>query len=336
MNSFAQSVLGCVSRRRRIGAIAAAGGALALILSGAALADQSGDVKRLAGVNSAICKPALKSGADMQKWFATRQADVNAILAAAGWNGNSDDLYKAVQAGQFKEVSVPVGTQFKWMGMREKKQIVAKPNRRWAGKKPFAAYEVDVVSKGAKHKFLVPKPCCNLALVSSEAPPPPPPPPAPAAPAPTPAPAAAPAPAKAGPALFLAPFIGVIERNFPDPLLLGLGAGVLYPLNPGWDLLLQIGAGNDDEHSHTATFAEIGALKKIGNGFLGGGIGVWDIASDDLRDGTIWLEGGLNVAKWTSASMQWFVNGRVFWDELDNISDNFTLSTGLRVLFGGK
>lgn len=321
--------------KRRSGAIIVFSALLALAASSAALADQSGDVKRLGGVNSAICKPALKSGADMQKWFATQKADADAILAAAGWNGDAADLYKAVQAGQYREVSVPVGTKFRWMGMREKKKIVAKPDRRWAGKNPFAAYEVDVVSKGAKHKFIVPKPCCNLALVSSEALPPPPA-PVPAAAAPVAAPVAAPAPARLGPQFFLAPFIGIIERNFPDPLLVGAGAGMLYPLNPDWDLLLQFGAGYDEEHSHTATFADIGALKKIGNGYFGGGIGVWDIASDDLRDGTIWLEGGLNVGKWASASMQWFVNGRVFWDELDNIDDNYALSTGLRVLFGGR
>lgn len=329
------NVIPNTKNKLRSGALVALSALLALAANGAAFADSSGDIKRLGGVNSAICKPALKSGADMQKWFAANKADVDAILGAAGWNGNAEDLNKAVQAGQFKEVSVPVGAKFKWMAMREKKKIDAKPDTRWAGKNPFAAYEVDVVSKGAKHKFLVPKPCCNLALVSSEALPPPPPPPPPAA-APVAAPVAAPAPAKIGPQFFVAPFIGVIERNFPDPLLAGAGVGVLYPLNPGWDLLVQFGAGYDEEHSHTATFADIGALKKIGNGYFGGGVGVWDIASDDLRDGTIWLEGGLNVAKWTSASMQWFVNGRVFWDELDNIDDNYALSTGLRILFGGK
>jgi hypothetical protein len=322
--------------RHRTGAAIALSALLALATSAPVLADSSGDVKRLGGVNSAICRPALRSGADMQKFFATRRADVDAILAAAGWNGNPEDLYKAVQAGQYKEVSVPVGAKFKWMGMREKKKIVAKPDRRWAGKNPFAAYEVEVVSKGAKHKFVVPKPCCNLALVSSEALPPPPPPPAPVA-VPPPAPVAAPAPAKAAWLPFVAPFIGVIERNFPDPLLVGAGAGVLHPLNPDWDMLVQLGVGYDDEHSHTSLFAEIGALRKVGNGYFGGGVGAWDITDSDLFDGTIWLEAGLNTPwKVSGTPVQWFVNGRVFWEELDNIDDNFTLSTGLRIFFGGR
>lgn len=146
---------------------------LSVFLSTNAVA-QSGDylggykqIKRLGGTSQSICRPAIRTADELQSFALNQRQDVVDILQNAEWTGNPDDVFAAIEAGDFAEKSYPVGTKLEWMGMREKGNPIASPKREWAGKQDFEGFELNLVSNCQQHQLVIPKACCNVSLIQS-------------------------------------------------------------------------------------------------------------------------------------------------------------------------
>lgn len=186
----------------------------------------------------------------------------------------------------------------------------------------------------------------------------PPPAPTPVVEAPKPAPAPTPAPPKAQPepkpmakARALIPFmagaIGAQSRTrdlcycIKDQTegLVGGRGGLMYPITDRLSAFGQIGAFANTEDSKWSTLhADVGLEMKVGeSGFIGGGVGVWDLNNSLYRDPTAFIHGGVDTPwKFGDGTVQWFIEGRKWLDENfeDTEYDNdYSGLTGLRVMF---
>jgi hypothetical protein len=123
------------------------------------------DIKVL-GTSNAVSRPGPKNGDELKRVFERNRADYEKVLREAGWPGNSEDLFRAVQNNQFSEAQYPVGHTFEWMAVRRRGIAVPSGPVRWAGTAPFEAFEIRVESNDRAYRFLIPKACGNLALVS--------------------------------------------------------------------------------------------------------------------------------------------------------------------------
>ena len=57
--------------------------------------------------------------ADLQRLFVQYEDDLRKVLELAGWNGDPDQLFAAVRAGEATEVSLSPGTEFEWLAFRK-------------------------------------------------------------------------------------------------------------------------------------------------------------------------------------------------------------------------
>jgi hypothetical protein len=130
-----------------------------------ASAQQYTDITRL-GTSAAISKPGPQNGDELKRVFQRNRADYEKVLRDAGWPGNPEDLFRAVESGSFSEAQYPVGHTFEWMAVRRRGIATVSRPIRWAGRDPFQAFEIRFESNGQVHRFLIPKACGNLALVA--------------------------------------------------------------------------------------------------------------------------------------------------------------------------
>ncbi len=145
---------------------------------------------------------------------------------------------------------------------------------------------------------------------------------------------------------FLAPFIGRESRTRDlcncikdvDSNLAGALGGVMIPHSEKFSWLIQGGgAANLEESEWSTLFADVGAETRVGErGFFGGGLGIWDINDESGRDGTYFLQGGIDTP-WTvgNANVQWFLQGRGFFDndEVEDIGSDYVGLTGFRFIW---
>ena len=124
------------------------------------------DIKVL-GTSSAISRPGPRDGDQLKRVFQRNRADYEKVLRESNWPGNPEDLFRAVENNQFSEAQYPVGHTFEWMAVRKRGIAVPSVPVRWAGTAPFEAFEIRVDSNDRAYRFLIPKACGNLALVSS-------------------------------------------------------------------------------------------------------------------------------------------------------------------------
>lgn len=136
-----------------------------------ASAQEYTDIKRL-GTNQALCEP-ISTRAEMQAYFRDNRATILQVLRDADWEGNPEDLFAAVENGEFTETQVPVGTEIIWMGRQINGVPSASRNVRWAGDAPIDAFELEITSNGMVYDMIVPKVCCNLSLLEVREPLPP-------------------------------------------------------------------------------------------------------------------------------------------------------------------
>ncbi len=371
-------------------------GFAALAVSAQSLAATEYKKVRRLGTSQSICKPPIQTAEDLQAFFRNQPEDVREILAAAGWEGNAQDLFAAIEAGEFTDSSFGAGTRMEWMGIRNPGGIVAQP-REWAGAEPFPAFEMNVTSNCKTHRLIIPKACCNLSLLSD-------------APVEVAAPrlgiiqgegdqvtinvaaaegtnatlelthpdgtveqlpldangswtgAVAPgewqvtakadndcggaaaigaismaapmvvAPVATG--FFLAPFIGRQVRNI-DPPLVGVDLGYLKPIGERTDWFAQAGASYNTDSEVTSVYVDTGIDQHIGEtGFIGAGVGIWDINNSESKDETIFIHGGADLPYEIGGhDTQWFVEGRVFENHTDDISNHNILKAGIRILY---
>ena len=113
--------------------------------------------------------------------------------------------------------------------------------------------------------------------------------------------------------------------------LAGGTLGVAYPFADGGAQVFGQGgvAINLRDSEHTSVFADVGIDKLFEGGFIGAGVGIWDITDSDTVDGTIFIHGGWNVNEKT----QFFLDGRLFMSMLDMIDNNYAFMGGIRYFF---
>ena len=368
------------------------------------------------GTPSALCRPGIETGGELQSFFANNRELVEQVLADANWQGDPVDIFAAVAAGEFTEGRYEKGTKLDWISQKDAGKGVHLPYRVWAGEESFEAFELNIVSQCQIYRMLVPKACCNLSLVVSSK-------------VATPEPVitvesenqnvkicsdtgseafitradgssavyplddagcwagtmdpgsisvsvsnsddcgsatssaahlvtAAAIPAAAAvvaepiaEAPGLIPFIGIFagsenrmryEPNWNNYYedqadVLGVKAGIIKPLSESVSLFSQIGYLDRDGvnsnyvYSDDTFFWDVGADRNIGaTGFIGGGIGYWNIADSDFDDVSLFVHGGSAIA---GSNTQWFLEGRVFGDELSNIDTDNMVTGGVRYLF---
>jgi len=120
--------------------------------------------------------------------------------------------------------------------------------------------------------------------------------------------------------------------------LVGVRGGVLYPLDDRLSLFGQVGAALNTKDSAWHTIhTDVGLEYRIGNtGFVGGGVGIWDLNNSFYRDATIFVHGGLNTPwKFGDGSVQWFIEARKWLDEPfdeEKYHDDYSGLTGFRLI----
>jgi hypothetical protein len=119
--------------------------------------------------------------------------------------------------------------------------------------------------------------------------------------------------------------------------MLGLKGGIEIPLAPKWVLAPAAGVAiNFDESDRTAVFAEAEFNYKMANdGFIGAGLGVWDLFDGDDITPHLLLHFGVPVAKYADdkAKLLFVGEGRLFFDNFDDIDNNYQFWGGLRYVF---
>ncbi len=120
---------------------------------------------------------------------------------------------------------------------------------------------------------------------------------------------------------FFAPFIGRQVRSI-DPPLVGIQGGLITPINDKTSWLVQAGGSYNLDVEELSVYVDLGVERKIGeHGFIGGGLGLWDINnSDDLpnsnspkQDISYFIHAGADTAwKINDRTVQWFGEARIF------------------------
>jgi hypothetical protein len=153
--------------------IVALAGAMDLLAASTAEAqDNYKTLTRLGGGNR--FDPPLKDAAAVQKWAAKKRtqtaiADVLGKAGLSSLNATVIDILTKASPDQLKETEIQPGTTMTWMAFRRgggKPDIVR--NVKWGGKKPFPGFTFVIDDLNQTYTFVVPKPCSNLALLSSE------------------------------------------------------------------------------------------------------------------------------------------------------------------------
>lgn len=119
------------------------------------------------GTSQAMCKPGVSSAEELQSYFINNRQLVEQVLQDAGWEGNPEDLFNAIAAGDFTAGSYAKGSKFDWTGLNKDGRGQVLRNRIWAGEQPFDGFEVNVTSQCKIHKMVIPNACCNLSLMAT-------------------------------------------------------------------------------------------------------------------------------------------------------------------------
>ena len=365
------------------------------------------------GTSQAMCKPGISTGAELQAYFLNNRELVEQVLQDAEWEGDPEDLFGAIAAGDFTTGSYAKGSKFHWTGLKKDGRGQVLRNRIWAGEQPFDGFEVNVTSQCKIHKLVIPNACCNLSLMATAEV---------TTPAPnitidaenqdvkicsdagteavitradgsnetvpldsngcwsgtqepgtilvevtntdecgsatssashlvTAAPVAAAVEEVAEAAPGLIPFIGAFygtesrmryepewDKFYEDDAdVWGIKGGLMKPLSEKLNLFGQIGYLDRDGvntnyvYSDDTWFADIGLDRILGtSGFIGGGLGYWNIGDSDYDDISLFVHGGTGLG---GSNAQWYIEGRVFGDELDNIDTDNMVTGGIRYLF---
>jgi hypothetical protein len=116
----------------------------------------------------------LKNAATVQKWVVKKRSQkaITEIMDKAGLAPLTPtviDILTKADPAQLKETEFQPGDTMVWMAFRRggnKPDIVR--NVKWGGKKPFAGFMFIIDDMVQTYTFILPKPCANLSLVSSE------------------------------------------------------------------------------------------------------------------------------------------------------------------------
>ncbi len=125
-----------------------------------------------------------------------------------------------------------------------------------------------------------------------------------------------------------------LPADHPDgrcAALFGGTLGLAYPFaNGGAQVFGQGGVAiNVRDTENTSVFADVGIDKLFARGFIGTGVGIWDITHSDTVDGSLFVHGGLNL----NEKAQFYIEGRLFTSMFDMIGNNYLFVGGIRYFF---
>ena len=128
------------------------------------------------------------------------------------------------------------------------------------------------------------------------------------------------------------------QKDYQDEVgVVGVKVGVIKPINPSLSFFTQLGfldrgeINNRLADADDTIFIDVGMDKNLGaTGFIGGGVGLWNIGDDEFDDVSAFVHGGSSFG---ASNAQWYIEGRVFADDIDDIEDNNLISGGIRYLF---
>src|SRR6185503_15387237 len=118
---------------------------------------------RLGNPATRFSKP-LKKADDLRVLLRseTLKADVAAVLADYGWQGDVADLDRAAGRAEITAIQVPTNTRLPFMAARKNKKPYAMRDVLWAGKKPIDAFGFEFTSKCVRYRLVTPKACSNF------------------------------------------------------------------------------------------------------------------------------------------------------------------------------
>ena len=152
--------------------ILALAGAMDLLAANAAQAQDNYKTATVLGGASRFDQP-LKDAKSVQKWIATKraQAGLTAVMEKAGLATLTPtviEILTKADPAQLKDTDFQPGSTMVWMAFRRAGKPDVVRNIKWGGKKSFAGFTFIIDDLKQTYTFILPKPCANLALVSSE------------------------------------------------------------------------------------------------------------------------------------------------------------------------
>lgn len=307
-------------------------------------------ITRMGDSHTAFYVPPLKSVEDLQKMVSTSQAGIQEILQQRNWHGSMEDLLRAAGSGKVTETTIAPGTELPFIAMRRHGRPAFIKDVVWSGSKAFEAYVIEFDSNGYTTRFFVPKPCGNfwfeetpVPVKAAEVPKAPEPPVTPPPPPPVVEQPATPPPPvlerEEAPLFFVAGFGGK-QRFVHDELvggrcdtLFGIKGGVLPRLNDHVELELSVGGKIDvSETDSSSLFADVAFNGLFDSGFIGGGVSFWDLTESDTRAVAALVQLGFDIGE--ARRVQFVVEGRVPFDQFDDISNNYQVWGGFRFRLG--
>lgn len=131
-----------------------------------------------------------------------------------------------------------------------------------------------------------------------------------------------------------------LEFNQCSPLL-GLKVGLAKRFQNDWEVAGALGiaislAQGDQKVRENEVFADIEANKYVNSGaFVGTGVSFWDLTHSDTFTPAWLVHVGLPLAKKSSkVPIFLLLEGRLFFDHLDDVRNNYQFWGGVRVHFG--
>lgn len=136
--------------------------------------------------------------------------------------------------------------------------------------------------------------------------------------------------------LFGAAFFGK-ERLVQDDFLggrcaplFGAEIGLLPEIAENVELQASLGGKiNTRDGGNSSLFADVAINRLLSRGFIGGGVSLWDITESDTRALAALLQGGIDVSK--DGRFQFVVEGRLPFDQFDDVSNNYQFWGGIRL-----
>jgi len=119
--------------------------------------------------------------------------------------------------------------------------------------------------------------------------------------------------------------------------LLGLKLGVAKRFQDNWEVAGALGAAislvtDDQKVNESALFVDAEVNKYLAGGaFIGTGLSLWDLTRGDTRTPAWLLHVGLPLAKNATYPVFFIGEGRLFFDHIDDISNNYLFWGGVRV-----
>jgi hypothetical protein len=128
----------------------------------------------------------------------------------------------------------------------------------------------------------------------------------------------------------------LVIGSFCDPLL-GVKGGVQFQISPHFMIAPAAGiALNLDEGGRTSLFAEAEFNYTFDNGgYVGPGIGIWDFNHGDNVTPYLLIGFGVPLTRYDDnrARLLFVGESRLFFDEFDEIDNNYQFWAGIRYVF---